>query len=162
MKRSTALLLGTILALPLCAQTQKTTSKTVKKTPKSASSAQAEKPAEPATLPAPKPEVPESPKISVADVMKLNVITRFSVEEELLLEKVKENPRLTRNALVEMHEKRLEYFERQRQKFFRMAQDSASLSGDLYDACIANMKQEGRNKATVQQAIEALNKLVFN
>jgi hypothetical protein len=161
-KRSIAYLLWTILALPLCAQTQKTTSKTVKKAPKPASTTQAEKPADSVTQPGPKPEVPETPKITVADVMKLNVITRFSVEEELLLEKVKENPRLTRNALVEMHEKRVEYFERQRQMFFRMAQDSASLSGDLSAACIANMKQEGRNKATVQQAIEALNKLVFN
>lgn len=58
--------------------------------------------------PAPPPVV-ESVKTNLyAEILDKGVLSKFLVEEELLLEKCKTSPRLYRNALVEIHQKRLD------------------------------------------------------
>lgn len=58
--------------------------------------------------PAPPPVV-ESVKTDLyAEILDKGVLSKFLVEEELLLEKCKTSPRLYRNALVEIHQKRLD------------------------------------------------------
>jgi hypothetical protein len=57
--------------------------------------------------------VEETPKPNPsASVLAFSIIDRFTVKEELLLEQIKGNPRLTRNALIEMHTERKNAFER--------------------------------------------------
>jgi len=107
------------------------------------------------------PKVKPAPVEAVdklAPIKALSIIPRYQVEEELLLEKCKETPRIYRNALVEMHGKRLAAYRAYHTDFLRLFTQPGVDQAEMADG-IKTCKEQ---IAKYEEAIQKLNDLKFD